>query len=76
MDTVDKQTRSRIMSRTGQKNTDPEMKREMMSHEFNFLTDSKAAHKVGLRYRLHNKRTQFEEDLRTRQNSVSSRQNS
>ena len=44
MDTVDKTTRSRIMSKIGQKNTGPEMKLR------------KSLHKIGLRYRLHDKR--------------------
>lgn len=43
MDTVDKTTRSRIMSKVGQKNTGPEMKLR------------KSLHKIGLRYRLHDK---------------------
>ncbi len=43
MDTVDKMTRSRIMSRVGQKNTGPEMKLR------------RSLHKIGLRYRLHDK---------------------
>jgi len=43
MDTVDKKTRSKIMSKVGQKNTGPEMKLR------------KALHKIGLRYRLHDK---------------------
>lgn len=44
MDTVDKTTRSRIMSRVGQKDTGPEMKLR------------RSLHKIGLRYRLHDKR--------------------
>ena len=43
MDTVDKTTRSRIMSSVRQKNTGPE------------LTLRKALHKLGLRYRLNDK---------------------
>ena len=43
MDTVDKATRSKIMSRVGQKSTGPEMKLR------------KSLHKIGLRYRLHDK---------------------
>jgi len=43
MDTVDKATRSKIMSRVGQKNTGPEMKLR------------KSLHKIGLRYRLNDK---------------------
>ncbi|WP_282002409.1 very short patch repair endonuclease [Geotalea uraniireducens] len=44
MDTVDKQARSRIMSRVGQKNTGPEMRLR------------RSLHKIGLRYRLHDKK--------------------
>ncbi|MFA7348036.1 MAG: DNA mismatch endonuclease Vsr [Desulfurivibrionaceae bacterium] len=44
MDSVDKTTRSRIMSRVGQKNTGPEMK----------LRGS--LHRIGLRYKLHDKK--------------------
>ena len=43
LDTVDKATRSKIMSRVGQRNTGPEMKLR------------KSLHKAGLRYRLHDK---------------------
>lgn len=43
MDTVDRKKRSEIMSRVGQKNTWPEMKLR------------KALHRIGLRYRLHDR---------------------
>lgn len=43
MDTVDKATRSKIMSKVGQRNTGPEMKLR------------RSLHKIGLRYRLHDK---------------------
>jgi DNA mismatch endonuclease (patch repair protein) len=43
MDTVDSQTRSRIMSRVGQKDTDAE------------ITIRGALHRIGLRYRLHDR---------------------
>lgn len=51
MDTVDKTTRSRIMSRVGQKNTGPEMKLR------------RSLHKIGLRYRLHVKRLPGSPDI-------------
>lgn len=51
MDTVDRQTRSRIMGSVGQKNTGPEM-----------LLRS-ALHKRGLRYRLHNRKLPGSPDL-------------
>lgn len=51
MDTVDRATRSRIMSRVGQKNTSPEMKLR------------KSLHKFGLRYRLHDKRLPGSPDI-------------
>ncbi|MFH0725773.1 MAG: DNA mismatch endonuclease Vsr [Pseudomonadota bacterium] len=44
VDTVGKTTRSKIMSQVGQKDTGPEMKLR------------KALHRLGLRYRLHDKR--------------------
>jgi DNA mismatch endonuclease (patch repair protein) len=44
VDTVDRAIRSRIMGKVGQKNTGPEMKLR------------KALHKMGLRYRLHDKK--------------------
>lgn len=44
MDIVDQATRSKIMSKVGQKNTGPEMRLR------------KALHRLGLRYRLHDKR--------------------
>ena len=43
MDTVDSATRSRIMARVGQKDTDPEMRLR------------RALHNIGLRYRLHDR---------------------
>lgn len=43
MDTVDRETRSRIMARVGQKNTGVE------------ILLRKALHKIGLRYKLHDK---------------------
>ena len=43
MDTVDKKTRSRIMSKVGQKDTGPELKLRY------------ALHRDGLRYRLHDR---------------------
>ena len=51
MDTVDKETRSRIMSSVGQKDTGPET-----------LLRS-ALHKAGLRYRLHDRRLPGSPDL-------------
>lgn len=51
MDTVDKATRSHIMSRVGQKNTGPEMRLR------------KALHHYGLRYRLHDKRLPGSPDI-------------
>ena len=51
MDTVDKETRSRIMSSVGQKDTGPET-----------LLRS-ALHKVGLRYRLHDRSLPGSPDL-------------
>ena len=51
MDTVDKTTRSRIMSRVGQKDTGPEMKLR------------RSLHKIGLRYRLHDKRLPGSPDI-------------
>ena len=51
MDTVDKTTRSKIMSKVGQKNTGPEMKLR------------KSLHKIGLRYRLHDKRLPGSPDI-------------
>lgn len=51
MDTVDKTTRSRIMSRVGQKNTGPEMKLRRSLHRF------------GLRYRLNEKRLPGSPDI-------------
>lgn len=51
MDTVDQETRSRIMSSVGQKNTGPEM-----------LLRS-ALHKKGLRYRLHDRSLPGSPDL-------------
>lgn len=51
MDTVDKTTHSRIMSRVGQKNAGPEMKLR------------KSLHKIGLRYWLHDKRLPGSPDI-------------
>lgn len=51
MDTVDEETRSRIMSAVGQKNTGPET----------FLRS--ALHKIGLRYRLHDRTLPGSPDL-------------
>ena len=51
MDTVDKMTRSRIMSSVGQKNTGPEMQLR------------KSLHRIGLRYRLHDKRLPGSPDI-------------
>ena len=51
MDTVDKDTRSRIMSSVGQRNTSPE------------LALRKALHGVGLRYRLHDRKLPGSPDI-------------
>lgn len=51
MDTVDKKARSRIMSRVGQKNTGPEMQLR------------KSLHRIGMRYRLHNKKLHGSPDI-------------
>lgn len=51
MDTVDKQMRSRIMSKVGQKNTGPEMRLR------------RSLHRIGLRYRLHDKRLPGSPDI-------------
>jgi len=51
MDAADKTTRSRIMSRVRQKNTGPEM------------ILRKSLHKMGLRYRLHDKQLPGSPDL-------------
>ncbi len=51
MDTVDKATRSKIMSRVGQKDTCPEMKLR------------KSLHQLGLRYRLHDKKLPGSPDI-------------
>lgn len=51
MDTVDKTTRSRIMSRVGQKNTGPE------------LLLRKSLHRIGMRYRLHDKKLPGSPDI-------------
>lgn len=51
MDTVDKTIRSKIMSKVGQKNTGPEMKLR------------RSLHKIGLRYRLHDKRLPGSPDI-------------
>lgn len=51
MDTVDKSTRSRIMSRVGQRNTGPEKKLR------------KSLHRIGLRYRLHDRRLPGSPDI-------------
>lgn len=51
MDTVDSETRSRIMSSVGQKNTGPEV-----------LLRS-ALHKLGLRYRLHDRKLPGSPDI-------------
>ena len=51
MDTVDAATRSKNMSRIGQKNTGPEMKLR------------RSLHKIGLRYVLHDKRLPGTPDL-------------
>ena len=51
MDTVDKETRSRIMSSVGQKDTGPEI-----------LLRS-ALHKIGLRYQLHDRKLPGSPDL-------------
>lgn len=51
MDTVDKVTRSRIMSRVGQRDTAPEMRLRS------------ALHRIGLRYRLHDPKLPGSPDL-------------
>jgi DNA mismatch endonuclease (patch repair protein) len=51
MDTVNREVRSRIMSRVGQKNTGAEM------------ILRKALHRLGLRYRLHDRRLPGSPDL-------------
>jgi len=51
MDTVDKTTRSKIMSMVGQKNTGPEIKLR------------KALHRLGLRYRLHDNKLPGSPDI-------------
>ena len=51
MDTVDKSTRSYIMSRVGQKNTGPE------------IILRSALHRMGFRYRLHDRRLPGSPDL-------------
>lgn len=51
MDTVDKATRSKIMSKVGQKHTGPEMKLR------------RALHRIGLRYRLHDKKLPGSPDI-------------
>src|SRR5438552_7761565 len=51
MDTVDSQTRSKIMARVGQKNTDAE------------LLLRKALHRIGLRYTLHDRSLPGSPDL-------------
>ena len=51
MDTVDKETRSRIMASVGQKNTGPETSLRV------------ALHRAGLRYRLHDRRLPGTPDL-------------
>lgn len=51
MDTVDKETRSRIMSKVGQKNTTPE------------TLLRRSLHKAGLRYRLYDKKLPGTPDL-------------
>ena len=51
MDTVDRATRSKIMASVGQRNTGAEMKLR------------KALHRLGLRYRLHDKRLPGSPDL-------------
>lgn len=51
MDTVDRKTRSKIMSRVGQKNTGPENRLR------------KSLHRIGLRYRLHCKKLPGSPDI-------------
>ncbi|MGI9322257.1 MAG: very short patch repair endonuclease [Pseudomonadales bacterium] len=51
MDTVDKATRSKIMSRIGPKNTGPE------------VVLRKSLHRLGLRYRLHDKQLPGKPDI-------------
>ena len=51
MDNVDKTTRSKIMFKVGQKNTGPEMKLR------------KSLHRIGLRYRLHDKKLPGSPDI-------------
>lgn len=51
MDTVDKETRSKIMAKVGQKGTRPEM------------VLRRALHKLGLRYKLHDKKLPGRPDL-------------
>ncbi len=51
MDSVDKKTRSRIMSSVGRKDTAPEMELR------------RSLHKIGLRYRLHDKRLAGSPDI-------------
>ncbi len=51
MDTIDKATRSKIMSHVGQKNTAPELRLR------------KALHRKGLRYRLHDKQLSGSPDI-------------
>ena len=51
MDTVDKATRSKIMSRVGQKDTAPEM------------TLRRALHRLGYRYRLHDRKLPGSPDI-------------
>lgn len=51
MDTVDKATRSRIMARVGQRDTGPEMRLRL------------ALHRMGFRYRLHDKRLPGSPDI-------------
>jgi DNA mismatch endonuclease, patch repair protein len=51
VDNVDKPTRSKIMSRVGQKNTGPEMKLR------------RSLHRIGLRYRLHEKKLPGSPDI-------------
>jgi len=51
MDTVDKKTRSRIMASVGQRNTGPELRLR------------RVLHRLGLRYRLHEKKLPGSPDL-------------
>lgn len=51
MDTVDKATRSTIMARVGQRDTGPEMRLRL------------ALHRMGFRYRLHDKRLPGSPDI-------------